>query len=93
MNVDDHAIDALKVWYNIALKEVIAEHQADPSIKLSALPSFKAAKAYEQAINIMVDALYLEEYRKSARLSVVKEVKHDDEMRKIHGVNYQPPSW
>lgn len=90
MNVEDHAIDALKVWYYLALKEVVSEHQKDLSVKISALPTFKTAKAYEQAINVLVNASYLEPYKKGARVSVVQEVRFDDEMRKLHGDNYKP---
>jgi hypothetical protein len=47
LTVDDHAINSLKVWCEIAMKVLIEEHTEDPRKKVSELPSFIAAKAYE----------------------------------------------
>lgn len=85
MTVDDHAIDSLKVWYEIAMKELIEEHTKEPGKKVSELPSFKAAKAYEEALNVLINACYFPEYRASHRLSVLDEIKEYDDSRKVFG--------
>lgn len=91
MDVDDHAIDSLKVWYNLAIKELRAEHQRNLSEPISKLPSFKAAKAYEKAINVLINAYYLPEFQERYRLpSAIKLIKEEDELRKIFGDKFTP---
>lgn len=71
------------------MRELMAEHEKE-SKKVSELGTFKAAKVYEQALNILIGGTYLPEYCKDARLSVIKEIKDYDELRKTFGEDFTP---
>ncbi|EWG08400.1 hypothetical protein [Cytobacillus firmus] len=53
MTVDDHAIDSLRTWFDLAYEELKKEWKSGQYEKLSDCPSFKAAAAYNEAINVL----------------------------------------
>lgn len=52
--VDDHAIDALKVWFEIEYEHLKKEWKSGQYGKLSECPSFKVTHTYKEAINILI---------------------------------------
>lgn len=70
MGIDDHAIDALRVWYDLAIEEMYSEYKSGEYKKMSDLPSYETAVVYAKAMNIMVNALYLPEYKEQYRFRV-----------------------
>lgn len=53
MTVDDHAINSLKTWFDIAYEDLKKEWISGQFEQLSYCPSFKATAAYHEAINIL----------------------------------------
>lgn len=58
----DHAIDALRVFYDIALDELKEDWNSGQYKKLSDCPSYSETKAYREAMNVLIKAYYLPEY-------------------------------
>ena len=54
MVADDHAIDSLKVWFEIEYRELKKEWQSSKYEKLSDCPSFKLTYTYKEAIDILI---------------------------------------
>jgi hypothetical protein len=69
MGVDDHCIDAIKVWLDLAVSDLKEEVDSGDYSKLSDCPSFKAVKAYREAMNVLIKALYLPEYYDSHKVN------------------------
>ncbi|MEK5066842.1 hypothetical protein [Cytobacillus sp. FSL R5-0596] len=53
MGVDDHAINSLKTWFDIAYEDLKNEWKSGQYEKLSDCPSFKATAAYHEAMNVL----------------------------------------
>lgn len=53
MTVDDHAINSLSTWYDLAYEELKNEWVTGQYDKISDCPSFKVAAAYHEAINVL----------------------------------------
>lgn len=60
--VDDHAIDNLRVWFDLEYNELVIEWKTGEYKKISECPSFKSTSAYCEAMNVLIKALYLPEY-------------------------------
>jgi hypothetical protein len=72
----DHAIDGLRVYYDVALEELVQDWKSDNYQKLSDCPSYREAKAYREAINVLVNACYIPEYADSHLIEPLsKQVK------------------
>jgi hypothetical protein len=78
MAVDDHAIDSLRVWFDIEYDELKKEWKSNQHEKLSDCPSFKATKAYREAMNILIKAYYLPEYFEKFKVRTLKEMIDED---------------
>jgi hypothetical protein len=59
MAVDDHAIDSLKVWFELEYDELKTEWKSGQYPKLSDCPSYEGAVAYREAMNVLIKACYL----------------------------------
>lgn len=59
MAVDDHAIDALRGWFEPAYEELKKEWKSGQFENISDCPSFKSAAAYREAMNILIKACYV----------------------------------
>jgi hypothetical protein len=72
----DHAIESLKGFLNAELEELRDEWKDGQGgyKKLSDCPSYKACKAYVDAINILVKAYYHPEYVEQYKCPPVKEL-------------------
>jgi hypothetical protein len=68
----DHAIESLKGFLDAELEELRREWKGGKSEyqKLSDCPSYKACKAYVDAINVLVKAYYHPKYVDRYKLSV-----------------------
>ncbi|MCM3405485.1 hypothetical protein [Cytobacillus oceanisediminis] len=53
MIADDHAINSLKTWFDIAYQDLKKEWVSDQYEKLSDCPSFKLASTYHEAITVL----------------------------------------
>lgn len=58
----DHAINNLRIYYEIALDELFEEWKSGAYQKLTDCPSFKEANGYRSAMNVLIKACYLPEY-------------------------------
>jgi hypothetical protein len=54
MAVDDHAINSLKTWYDIAYEELKKEWKTDEYDRLADCPSFNAAHTYREALDVLI---------------------------------------
>lgn len=73
MTVDDHAIDSLRTWFDIEIGILKDEFESGEYKKLSDCPSYKACKAYREALNILIKACYLPEYYESHKIAPLSE--------------------
>lgn len=55
MIVDDHAIDSLKIWFDIEYEELKKEWKSNKYERLSDCPSFKTAYTYREALNVLIN--------------------------------------
>lgn len=78
MAVDDHAIDSLRVWFNIEYEELKKEWKSNEYENLSDCPSFKGAKAYREAMNVLIKAYYLPEYFDEYKIKTLKQMIDED---------------
>ncbi|MBG9585537.1 hypothetical protein [Cytobacillus firmus] len=53
MAVDDHAINSLRTWHDLAYEELKKEWITGQFEKLSDCPSFKVTAAYHEAMNVL----------------------------------------
>lgn len=53
MVVDDHAINSLRPYFDVAYEELKKEWESNQYERLSQCPSFKAVAAYQEAINVL----------------------------------------
>lgn len=74
MPVDDHAIDSLRVWFDIEYEQLKEEWKSNEYENLSDCPSFKGAKAYREAMNILIKACYLPEYFEAHKIQTLKQM-------------------
>lgn len=51
--VDDHAINSLKTWYDIAYEDLKKEWKSSVYERLSDCPSFKLTATYREALNVL----------------------------------------
>lgn len=58
----DHAINNLRIYFDVALDELTEEWKSGKYKKLTDCPSFKEASAYRSAMNVLIKACYLPEY-------------------------------
>lgn len=61
MTVDDHAIDSLRTWFLIAYEELKKEWVSGSYEEVSHCPSFHAANAYREAMNVLIRAYHRSE--------------------------------
>ncbi|MCM3603152.1 hypothetical protein M3175_20645 [Robertmurraya korlensis] len=61
MTVDDHAIDSLRTWFNIAYDELKEEWKSGRYEVVSDCPAFYAANAYRDAMNVLIKAYHRNE--------------------------------
>jgi hypothetical protein len=74
MAVDDHAIDSLRTWFDIEYEQLKEEWKSNEYENLSDCPSFKGAKAYREAMNILIKACYLPEYFEAHKIQTLKQM-------------------
>jgi hypothetical protein len=72
--VDDHAIDSLRVWFDIDYDELVKEWKSKEYKKLSDCPSFESVSAYRSALNILIKSLYLPEYLDNYKIQPLKRM-------------------
>ncbi|MCM3405940.1 hypothetical protein [Cytobacillus oceanisediminis] len=53
--VDDHAIDSLRTWFDIAYDDLKKEWKSSNYENLRDCPSFKLAYTYREALNILIE--------------------------------------
>lgn len=58
MTVDDHAIDNLRGYFDVAYEELKKEWKSNNYSTLSECPSYKATAAYQEAMNVLIKACY-----------------------------------
>lgn len=61
MTVDDHAIDSLRTWFLIAYEELKKEWLSGSYEEVAYCPSFHAANAYREAMNVLIKAYHRSE--------------------------------
>jgi len=71
--VDDHAIDSLRVWFDIEYEVLKSEWKSGQYKKLSDCPSFNGATAYRDAMNVLIKACYLPEYVNEYKVEPLKK--------------------
>lgn len=54
MAVDDHAINSLRVWFDIEYNELKKEWKSNEYEKLSDCPSFKVVYTYREALDVLI---------------------------------------
>ena len=54
MVVDDHAVSALKTWYDLGYEELKKEWISGQYERLAECPSFKVTAAYREAMNVLI---------------------------------------
>ncbi|MDR4950411.1 hypothetical protein [Neobacillus cucumis] len=54
MAVDDHAINSLRVWFDIAYEDLKNEWKSNEYEKLPDCPSFRTAYTYREALNVLI---------------------------------------
>lgn len=54
MLVDDHAINSLKVFYDVACDELKKEWRSNEYSSISQCPSFKAVYTYREALDVLI---------------------------------------
>lgn len=54
MIVDDHAINSLKVFYDVACDELKKEWHSNEYGNISQCPSFKAVYTYREALDVLI---------------------------------------
>jgi hypothetical protein len=72
MAVDDHAIDSLRVWFELEYDELKKEWNSGQYCKLSDCPAYKGAAAYRDAMNLLIKACYLNEYVNRYKIGSLK---------------------
>jgi hypothetical protein len=81
MAVDDHAIDSLRVWFELEYDELKKEWKIGQYTKLSDCPSYEGAAAYREAMNVLIKASYLPEYVNKYKIRPLKRrIKEDLEI-------------
>ena len=55
MTVDDHAINSLKTWFDIAYEDLKKEWKSGQYEKLSECPSFKTTATYHEAMTVLTN--------------------------------------
>lgn len=54
MIVDDHAVNSLRTWFDIAYEDLKKEWRSNEYGRLSDCPSFKLAHTYHEALNVLI---------------------------------------
>jgi hypothetical protein len=79
MAVDDHAIDSLRVWFNIEYEELKKEWKSKKYSTLSECPAYKATAAYKEAMNVLIKACYGNSRKiKSLEQQIAEEVEVEE---------------
>ncbi|UFU00338.1 hypothetical protein KO561_05145 [Radiobacillus kanasensis] len=78
MSVDDHAIERLKVWFELEYDELKAEWKSNEYSKLSDCPSFKSTTAYRESLNVLIKACYLPDYVDEFKIRPLKKMIDED---------------
>lgn len=68
MGVDDHAINSLRVFYDVAYEELKKEWKSNQYEKLSDCPSFKGVYTYRDALDVLIKGPGSIDVYKSERL-------------------------
>ncbi|MCL6574291.1 MAG: hypothetical protein K6T88_21875 [Bacillus sp. (in: Bacteria)] len=61
-SIDDHAIDSLKVWFEIELEDLKEEWKCGSISKLSECHSYWSTNVYRTALNVLIKGCYLPDY-------------------------------
>jgi hypothetical protein len=84
VGIDDHAIDSLRVWFDLEYTELVEEWKSGQYAKLSECPSFKSATAFREAMNVLIKACYLPEYVKQYLIPPLsKRIREDLEIEEF----------
>jgi hypothetical protein len=78
MAVDDHAIDSLRVWFELEYDELKTEWNSGQYSKLSECPAYESANAYREAMNVLIKAYYLPEYVSQYKIRPLKRRIDED---------------
>lgn len=76
--VDDHAIDSLRTWFDSEYEELKKEWKSNQYEKLSNCPSYESAKAYREAMNVLIKACYLPQYVNEHKIKTLKQMIDED---------------
>lgn len=76
--VDDHAINSLKTWFDLAYEELKKEWVSGQYENLSHCPSFKATTAYREAMVVLIKATYQSQDLERLSFQSVKEMLDED---------------
>lgn len=83
MAVDDHAINSLKVWFDIEYEELKKEWKSGQYENLSDCPSFKTAYIYREALNVLIKGpKYVDETQLKRMIEEELEIEEHWENRK-----------
>ncbi|MGN7943239.1 hypothetical protein [Virgibacillus sp. 6R] len=78
MIVDDHAINSLRTWFDIAYEELKKEWVSEEYEILSHCPSYKATLAYYEAMNVLIKASYTEEYLRDLDIKTLEDMIEEE---------------
>ena len=83
MAVDDHAINSLKVWFDIEYEELKKEWKSGQYENLSDCPSFKVTYTYREALNVLIKGpQYFDETQLKRMIEEELEIEEHWENRK-----------
>lgn len=60
--IDDHAIDSLRVWFDLELNNLKEEWNTGEFEKVSECPNYETVNVYRNALNVLIKGCYLPEY-------------------------------
>lgn len=82
MTVDDHAIDSLRTWFLITYDELKKEWVSGVYGEISHCPSFHAANAYREAMNVLIRAYHRTEGDKYTIKPLRERIEEELELEK-----------
>jgi hypothetical protein len=74
----DHAIDGLKIFFDITFEQLVEEWKSGKYKKLSDCPSYNETNAYRGAINFLVKACYLPEFAQSYIIAPLSKMTREE---------------
>lgn len=83
MTVDDHAIDSLRTFFLIAYEELKKEFISGKYGEVSHCPSFNAANAYREAMNVLIKAYHRSEDDKYTIKPLNERIEEDLEVENM----------